>query len=279
MTTAMHSRDSFLAASWPARSALILVSVLMMTVAQAQAPRAPQAAPAASPQPTYKTPEEASQALLDAVKAKDAGRLKDILGDSGLVETEEPELDALEKEQFAQKYGELHRLVRRTDGSYVLKIGPENWPFPVPIVAQDDAWRFDSGAGLREVVFRRIGENELTAIDVSRALAAAMLEPAKEHQDEVIARLLATAHPGAKPERHHGYDFKVVPGAAGHFIVVAYPAEYRSSGVVTFVAGPDGIVYEKDLGRHSASAAQALKTFQPDATWRRAEEDETPKSP
>lgn len=295
----MHPNDSIFSARAVGRAALTGVSLLLIAWPQAQAQtpaqaqtqtpaRAPGGAPAAqSGQPLYKTPEEAVQALLNAVKGADAAALKALLGDSGLVQTDQPELDVLERQQFAQKYGQMHRLARRTDGSFVLTIGPENWPFPVPIVAQDRAWRFDSGAGLREVVFRRIGENELTAIDVCHALVAAQREPTQhgaplpegDEAGTVITRVLATAQTGAQPVRFHGYEYRRVPGSDGHFMAVAYPAEYRSSGVMTFVVSQEDAVYEKDLGRRTSAIAQALKAaWQPSAEWRRVEEEE-PKSP
>lgn len=281
----MHSSDRFLPAHRPARVAVSLVSLLLITVAQAESPSSTGAAPDAARQPVYKTPEEASQALLSAVQGQNAQRLKELLGDSGLVETDQPELDVLERQQFAQKFGEMHRLVHLNDGSYVLQIGPENWPFPVPIVSQDGAWRFDTGAGLREVVFRRIGENEITAIHMCRDLVAAQRQPVQTQagppgQDErrnVIMRVLATAHTPAQPVRFHGYEYRMVTGSEGHVIAVAYPAEYRSSGVMTFVASQEDVVYEKDLGRRTSAAARALKALPP--AWLRVEEEEGNPSP
>lgn len=294
----MRSSNRSMPASRIACLAVALgLSVLPLTATQAQSgSKQPGPAAAAAPaQPVYKTPEEASQALLDAVQRQDAQRLKELLGEASLVETDQPELDVLERKQFVEKYQRMHRLAHRTDGSYVLKIGPENWPFPVPIVQDGGAWRFDSGEGLREVVFRRIGENELTAIEVCHALVDAKHGPAvaepvpaanEEDAGSLVTRVLATHQAGVQPVRFHGYLYRVVPRTDGHFFVVAYPAEYRSSGVVTFVVGEDDVVYEKDLGDRTVKAAQGFKDFHrtdnstqaKGAGWRRAE-DEVPSTP
>jgi hypothetical protein len=117
----------------------------------------------------------------------------------------------------------MHRLHRERDGSVTLFIGAENWPFPIPIVEKNGAWRFDADAGQQEVRFRRIGENEFTAISACHGLAS-------QRRDRTDA---------ATPVALHGYYFRVLPpqknNAVVGFAVVAYPAEYRSSGVMTFV--------------------------------------------
>jgi len=234
-------------------------------------------------QPSYPSPEEAGQALFKAAQAHDHVALHQILGaPSELLHTDEPEADRGERDQFAQKYTQMHRWVRRTDGSMVLHIGAENWPFPVPLVPYQGGWRFDPRAGLKEVLLRRIGENEFTAIDVCHALIEAHREPGQTHPatDETssfIASVLATANPGSQPVRFHGYEYRVLPQSGPHFAAVAYPAAYRSSGVMTFVVSEDAVVYQKDLGSKTARTAQTLQGFRPDATWHRAEE-ETPAS-
>ena len=139
-----------------------------------------------------------------------------------------------------------------------LYIGAENWPFPIPIVETNGAWRFDADAGQQEVRFRRIGENEFTAISVCHEFAS-------QRRDRTDA---------ATPVALDGYYFRVLPpqktSAAAGVAVVAYPAEYRSSGVMTFVVTEKGEVYEKDLGDNTAALAGAMASFHKDATWRSA---------
>ena len=239
-------------------------------------------------QASYPNPEGASQALLAAVSSADPQALRRVLGGPDeLFIAGDAATQRVEREQFAQKYGQMHRLARQSDGTLVLYIGAENWPFPVPLVQHDGAWRFDPEAGLREVLFRRIGENELTAIDVCHALAAAgQPEPGAaevsaaslaDPLDSFLDKVRKTSRTG-KPVRFHGYDF-LVPKAGqlpqGHgarFTAVAWPAEYRSSGVMTFVVDREGVVHQKDLGTRTAQAARQLTAGRLDHTWARSEE-------
>src|SRR5580700_1768636 len=126
-----------------------------------------------SPQPrTFSSPGEASDALFQAAKKEDEPALEAILGAGKEVTSSSDEVeDKLEREQFGEKYQEMHRLVQEPDGSTVLYIGAENWPFPVPLVSENGAWYFDSKTGTQEVLFRRIGENETTAIEVCEEFA------------------------------------------------------------------------------------------------------------
>lgn len=160
---------------------------------------------------------------------------------------------------FAQKYQEMHRLHREADGSVTLYIGPENWPFPIPIVEKNGAWRFDAEAGRQEVRFRRIGENELTVISACHEFGEG--STGKPPADNAVA--------------FHGYYFRMLaPGqtkASGGRAMIAYPAEYRSSGVMTFVITQNAVVYEKDLGPNTAALAGAMTSFRKDATWRAVE--------
>jgi hypothetical protein len=175
---------------------------------------------------------------------------------------------------FVQKYKEMHRLGRESDGSATLYIGAENWPFPIPLVAKNGAWRFDADGGLKEVLFRRIGENEFTAIDACHQLAKpkGAVQP-----DSPLANLAPKASgesAGSDPVLIHGYYFhdlmaKSKSGkTASGFTFIAYPAEYRSSGVLTFVVTRKGVVYEKDLGPNTPALANAMTVFHKDATWR-----------
>ena len=208
--------------------------------------------------------------------------------------------DKLERERFSQKYQEMHRLVREPDGSTVLYIGAENWPFPIPLVSKNGAWFFDSDTGTQEILFRRIGENETTAIEVCEEFALARKEGdakaasnAKASSQDPITRFaeglviagalnaVSNTRPTADKESYlfHGYYFQQVTGdsAAGNnmkdgVVLVAYPADYRSSGVKSFIVTKSGIVYEKDLGSTSSTTILA-KHFKrgPDSSWHVAE--------
>src|SRR6202051_1933198 len=123
---------------------------------------------------TCSSPGEASHALFQAVQNRDEPALEAILGAGKEVSSSsDEEQDKLEREQFSRKYQEMHRLVREPDGITVLYIGAENWPFPIPMASKNGAWYFDSDRGKEEILFRRIGENEATAIEVCEEFAMA----------------------------------------------------------------------------------------------------------
>jgi hypothetical protein len=197
--------------------------------------------------------------------------------------------DKLDRDMFVQKYQEMHRLHRETDRSITLYIGAENWPFPIPIIERNGSWLFDPDAGMREVLYRRIGENELTAIAICHDFAAAAKHDhaqvnIENPEDELAISLVARAagqSPGGDPVRFHGYYFRELPirpttasgqGAGGKtiaaFALIAYPADYRSSGVMTFVVTDNDVVYEKDLGANTSALATAMAAFHKDTTWR-----------
>src|SRR6266852_2436495 len=124
-------------------------------------------------QPTFPSAPEASQTLFQAVQGNDEQAIANILGGpTDLTSSRDKGQDKLDRELFVQKYQEMHRLGREADGSVTLYIGAENWPFPIPLVEKNGAWRFDSDAGSKEVLFRRIGENELTAVAICHEFVA-----------------------------------------------------------------------------------------------------------
>ena len=233
---------------------------------------APLALAEAPSQTTFPSAEAASRALFMAVKNHDEAAIVQILGAPQTPEERRDE-ERLEHEQFAQKYEQMHRLARERKGQVMLYIGAENWPFPIPLVSQNDTWRFDFAAGEQEIMFRRIGENELTAIEVCRALATAAHNPKAHADDELLDKLLADdgndAHGDATPTLFHGYHFRVLNRHGRNFTVVAYPSVYRSSGVMTFVAGQHAAVYAKDLGANTTELARAIKEYHPDKSWRK----------
>jgi DUF2950 family protein len=228
---------------------------------------------------TFSSAAEACQALFHAVRDDDVHALEAILGPELTSSGAESE-DKLERQRFDAKYCEMHRLVREPDGTTVLYVGAENWPFPVPLVDESGRWRFDTEAGQREILLRRVGHDEDTAIRVCEALGRTTEQhEAGATSDDPITRyaerLLAPSDAGPTPEEpFHGYYFRVTkrPGTGsattgrGHaggkktrgVVFVSYPAEYRSSGVMTFVVTDDGALYEKDLGPDTATAAPDL---------------------
>jgi hypothetical protein len=225
---------------------------------------------------TFSSPGEASTALFQAVKNEDERGVEAILGAGKEVTSSNDELeDKLEHEQFSQKYQEMHRLVREPDGDTVLYIGAENWPFPVPLVSKNGQWYFDSDTGKQGILFRRIGENEAAAIQVCEEFAMAKrgdgLKASSEDpithfaEDLVTAGAANTYDNDSKP--FHGYYFRIVrdsaAGASGTraraLTLVAYPAEYRGSGVMTFAVAHHGIVHQKDLGPNTTTVAPKIK--------------------
>jgi hypothetical protein len=231
--------------------------------------------------PTFPTPADAGKALFQAVQQNDGDAVAKILGGpSELSSCGDAAQDKADRDMFVQKYQEMHRLGRDADGSETLYIGPENWPFPVPLVEKNGVWHFDPDSGRKEVLFRRIGENELTAIVVSHELVAAEKQfratPKANQADKSIASLVSAAasgSAGAEPILIHGYYFRAVPDqrtngkSAGGFGFVAYPAEYRSSGVMTFFITANDVVREKDLGANSSALASGLALSHEETGW------------
>jgi Protein of unknown function (DUF2950) len=252
-----------------------------------------------STQQSFPSAEAASHALFVAVQSDSDQAVAQILGGgTELVSTDDSAEDKLEREQFGKKYQEMHRLVREPDGTTVLYVGAENWPFPVPLVAKAGAWYFNAAAGKEEVLFRRIGENEATAIETCHALflTRQRQESTATGDDPVTqyARTLVSAHetnagrePTAGKEEpsgpFHGYYFRILSGqppsgqpktgagANAGFAFIAYPAEYRSSGVLTFVVTQDNVVYKKDFGPDTAKLAQKMTAATPSSSWHAAE--------
>ena len=166
-----------------ARSAMSLIAALTMWAAAGASSGPAQH----STQPTFSSADDASNRLFKAVQDNNVQAITNILG--GRVELTSPGnevQDKGERELFERKYREMHRLGRESDGSLTLYIGAENWPFPVPLVQRNGVWRFDPDSGSKEVLFRRIGENELTAIDICYEFVAAA-KKYREQRNSVIA--------------------------------------------------------------------------------------------
>jgi hypothetical protein len=259
---------------------------------------------AETPQKTFATPAEASQALHAAVQAKDDKTLTQVLGAKAnkLVSSGDPAEDKSAADSFARKYDQMNRLVAMTDGSQVLYVGADNYPFPVPLVQDGSSrWYFDAVAGEEELRARRIGKNELTAIDASRLLAQAEeLYHQSTHQytgtivstpgeqdglywetgEGQAPSPLARVNQFAKsifntsaPSREvvsRGYSFHIMATQAG-FTIFASPVDYPNSGIMTLILGRDGVIYQQDLGPHAADALVAMEQYNPTHGWTQAE--------
>jgi hypothetical protein len=277
-------------------------------------------------QRTFASADDAGRALLAAMQGQDDQAPLNILGPAGkdVVSSGDRAEDADARIGFVVKYQEMHRFVREPNGAVTLVVGAENWPFPIPLVNNRGAWYFDTSAGKDEIVFRRIGKNELAAMDACHDLVEAQKQyfarppaglskqfaqklvsdegqhnglywhGASDESDSPINPLIAYARqnlPADQVGEHvpfNGYMFRVLasqgphaPGGAKKYIVdgkmtagfafVAYPVEYRSSGVMTFVVDASGTIYEKDLGPRTTKLAQSMTAYDPDSTWQQAE--------
>jgi DUF2950 family protein len=280
------------------------------------------AAPAAAPQRTFDTAKEAADALIAAAAAFDEAALKAILGKDGedLVDTGDPVQDKNRLEAFAAKARVKSEVVpdAKKPNVATLNVGEDDWPLEIPIVRKNGKWFFDSKAGRKEILYRRIGRNELDAIRVCRGYVEAQHEYAFERHDgsslnqyaqkvistpgkhdglawrnpdgteggpvgDAIAGAIAAGY-STKHDPYHGYYFKILKGQGpaaplgqmdfvvkgamiGGFALVAAPAEYRVTGVKTFMVSHDGVVYEKDLGPKTLEKFRAMERFNPDLTW------------
>jgi hypothetical protein len=277
-------------------------------------------------QRTFASAEDAGHALFDAMRAQDEQAPLSILGPAGkeVLSSGDPEEDLDTRTGFVVKYQEMHRLVTEANGSVTLVVGAENWPFPIPLVKKNGSWYFDTTAGKDEIVFRRIGRNEIAAVDACRDLVTAQKQyfarppgklpsqfaqklvsdegghnglywhGASDEFDSPINPLIAYARQNLPTDQvgehvpFNGYMFRILtsqgrhaPGGAKNYIVdgkmsagfafVAYPVEYRSSGVMTFIVDKSGTIYEKDLGPNTTKLAQAMTAYDPDSTWHKLE--------
>jgi hypothetical protein len=279
-------------------------------------------APAAAAPRTFDTARKAADALIAAVADYDVPALMAILGPAGadLVDTKDPVQDRNVGAAFAARAREKSEIVpdAKNPNRATLVIGNEDWPAPIPIVQKGGKWSFDAKAGRKEVLYRRIGRNELDAIDACRGFVEAQHEYAsRKHEGssvnqyaqrivstpgkqdgltwrnpdgswggplgEEMAGAIAEGY-GDRTRPYHGYYFKVLKGQGpaaplgqldfvmngvmiGGFALVAAPADYRVTGVKTFMVSHDGVVYEQDLGAKTLERFQAMERFNPDKGW------------
>ncbi len=254
---------------------VFVTTIAVMVLGCAQPTYAQQSGPR-----TFTSAAQASRALFDAVQKNDEQAVQAILGAGPeLTSSGDDAQDKLEREHFAQKYQEMHRLVQEPDRTTVLYIGAENWPFPIPLVENNGKWHFDSDAGSQEVLARTVGENETTAIEVCHALGKSSAQRAAQTSGDDSIRRFAdtitkagTAQPVQGP--FHGYYFRVLGQQPVGAVLVAYPATYGATGVMTFVVVGGGSIYEKDLGANTATLAQQIQG-KPAGKWYPVQEAQT----
>jgi hypothetical protein len=274
-------------------------------------------------QQTFNSPKEAADALIKAAETNDVSAMKQIFGAAGedLVESE----DAVQNKNIALAFAaEAHEkksitIDPKTPDRAVLVVGDNNWPMPIPIVKRNGKWLFDTKAGRQEMLFRRIGANELDALQICRGYVEAQREYALEKHDnsevnQYAQRVISTPgkHDGLvwrnpdgslggpiseriadaleqgytdKAKPYHGYFFKILTGQGpaaplgkmdfvvegamiGGFALAAAPADYRVTGVKTFIVSYEGIVYQQDLGPDTLKIFKDMELYNPDKSWR-----------
>ena len=287
--------------------ATVMVFVLMSSMSHAQQ--------------SYASPEAAATALAAAVKTGTKNAILNVLGNAAedIVSSGDKVADAETRQRFVTAYEAGHSIKAEGNQKATLIVGADDFPFPIPLYNTKSGWEFDTKAGRLEILYRRIGRNELDAIQASLAYVDAQNEYAdKDHGEGVgvyaqrivsspgkkdglfwredgdespLGPLVARASAeGYKVEGngapYHGYYFRVLkgqgldaPGGAlsyvvkgkmiGGFALVAYPAEYGNSGVMTFLVNHAGTVYQKDLGKQTESMARRITLFDPDQTWKK----------
>jgi len=279
-------------------------------------------------QNSYSSPEEAVNGLIAAVRANDTMAMLAILGPGSkeMISSGDAVADRTGREKFLKAYDEKNILQQGPEDNWVLSVGNDNWPMPIPVVNKASKWLFDTHEGKQEILNRRIGRNELQVMNVLHAYVDAQHEYASKDcsgggKVEFAQRLISTKgrHDGlyweatdgeeesplgplvaqaaeegysnANISPFHGYYFRVLTRQGSHaeggaydyvvsgkmilgFAILAYPAEYKNSGVMTFIVNQEGIIYEKNLGSDTKQKSEAIKLFDPDPTWNKVGETE-----
>src|SRR5437867_1427780 len=285
----------------------------------------PMAPAADATQKNFASPEDGIAALVETVKLNEQAKLDAILGSHGtrLISSGDEVADRQSRERFLKAYDEANKRVLEGDTA-TLVIGKDEWPLPIPLVKIQGRWRFDALQGEEEILARRIGRNELSAIQVCLAIVDAQREFVAFDRDgdailEYASKFVSTPgkHDGLYWETqldeppsplgpllvvatsegygssdsqplapYHGYFYRILTtqgqdaqGGAydylidgkmiGGFGVIAYPARYGASGIMSFIVNQDGVVYQKDLGKDTAAIAAQIAIFNPDASWKR----------
>lgn len=276
---------------------------------------------ASNPGETFATPDDAVNAAVTALRTDNQAELTRIFGPDAeeALASGDPVADQNNRALFLQKFDEKYALIEGAEGSKILEVGTSEWPMPIPLVRAGNGWRFDLAAGKDEMLSRRIGRNELDAIQTLLAIGDAQdeyfdLRPQGEDEyaskffsdpgqknglfwpvvageqpspmGELVAEASAQGYKRSEsgPTPFHGYIFrpltaqgKNAPGGArdymvngrmtGGYAVVAFPAEYGRSGIMTFMMSDQGVVFQRDLGSDTASIAGAMTEFDPDLNW------------
>lgn len=275
-------------------------------------------------QQAYSSPEDAAAALAAAVKTSARRAILKVLGKDAedIIESGDDVADAEMRQRFLSAYDAKHSVKAEGNKRATLILGTDDFPFPIPLVNSRTGWEFDPAAGRLEILYRRIGRNELDAIQTCLAFVDAQNEYAEKDRTGAGAGIYAqriVSNPGKKDglfwrddkdpsplgefaaqasaegykageqaAPYHGYYFRILkgqgsdaPGGAlnyvvkgkmmGGFALIAYPAEYGNSGVMTFVVNHSGTVYQKDLGRRTGSIAKRIEVFDPDQTWKKVD--------
>jgi len=278
-----------------------------------------------SEQATFDNPEAAVDALLDSLKNRDVDGLAKLFGQEQWDTLVGPDkIQAREGlEQIYEAAQAMHTITPGEGGGKTLIIGPQAWPFPIPLISENGHWRFDTETGMQEILNRRIGRNELTAIAVLRETVEAQVRYASSDHDgdEVLEYAQRVASSSGKQDGLYwvsqgaddesplgpfvaesadylegrtagdpfkGYYFKVVtrqsksaPGGRydyvingnmiGGFAMMAYPAEYGNSGIMSFIVNQQGTIYERDLGEETTAVAATIEEYNPDG-WAETED-------
>jgi hypothetical protein len=308
-----------LAAHFTMFAALFLAASLLVSCGKAESPK--------TEQKTFASPAEAGDAFLAAAKAGDQSALLAIFGpdSNGVLFSGDAVKDKNSLQEFVAAYNQMHRWREIKVGGELLYVGADNFPFPIPLGKNPSGqWVFDTAAGKDEILARRIGKDELTAIAACSAVVAAQQtyfsqshdgDKTKQYAQKFIsddgkqnglywpiaegqppsplekvrdfAKAAGYSNAGAKPQPFEGYYFRFLTkqgatakGGAkdylvngqltGGFALLAYPADYRNSGIMTFVVGQDGVVYQKDLGEKTADIASAIAEYNPGDGWKPA---------
>ena len=317
------------------RQSYLITSAKMLSMAAAlafpsfaAAQEKNESATATSQQKQFATPKEAADSLVAAAESFDVNALTEILGPEGkdLVSTQDPVLDKNRAMEFVAKAKEKSTIEKDPDDSSraILSIGNDDFPVPIPIDKHNGKWAFNAKVGHEEVINRRVGENELDAIEICHGFVDAQHEYAEEKHDDSIVnqfaqKIISTPgkHDGLswknsdgtwagpvgesiakaieqgyskQTEPYHGYYFKVLKGQGpsapmgemdfvvngamiGGFALAAAPAQYRVTGVMSFIVGPDGVVYQKDMGPDTLTAFQAMERYNPDKSWKETDDE------
>ncbi|HYN38914.1 MAG TPA: DUF2950 domain-containing protein [Rhodospirillales bacterium] len=272
--------------------------------------------PAAFAQNAYPTPEAAAEALIDGIARHDGDAIKAVVGADYLKYIPASSVDPEDVTNFLEAWARAHAIVPVGSDKAFLGVGKNGWTMPIPIVKTAAGWRFDTKGAPEEMRVRRIGRNELAAIQVALAYTDAQKEylqndwngdgvreyamrglstPGKRdglywaslpgEPESPIGAELADAKVG---QPYHGYLYKILtaqgtsaPGGARSYIrngrmtegyaLVAWPAKYDDTGVMTFIVNQDGIVYQKNLGPNGGAVAKAMKAYDPDSSWQKAQ--------